>query len=62
MEVLIAMVAFMLFFLAMGVGVMFNRGPIKGSCGGIGGASCQCSCEESPMQKRTNLAYDASGK
>lgn len=63
MEMLIALVAFMLFFLAMGIGVMFNRGPIKGSCGGIGGASCQCSCpDKEQKQASRNLAYDASQK
>ena len=39
--VLLSMVGFALVMLAMGIGVMLGRRPLRGSCGGIGG---QCAC------------------
>lgn len=42
-------------FIAMMVGVLMGREPIKGSCGGIGGAQCPCgrapgNCGKPPQQ------------
>jgi hypothetical protein len=51
--VLLSMVGFALVLLALGIGVMFGRRPLRGSCGGIGG-QCACGatsadeCNESP--------------
>jgi len=39
--VLFSMVGFALVLLALGIGVLFGRRPLRGSCGGIGG---QCDC------------------
>jgi len=43
MQVIILTVGLMgLIIVAMSVGVMFGREPLKGSCGGSGGAECIC--------------------
>jgi len=39
--VLLSMVGFALVLLALGIGVLFGRRPLRGSCGGVGG---QCAC------------------
>jgi hypothetical protein len=39
--VLLSIVGFALVLLAMGIGVLFGRRPLRGSCGGVGG---QCDC------------------
>lgn len=44
-------------FIAMMVGVLMGRAPIKGSCGGIGGQS-ECPCGRTP---KTCGASKASG-
>ncbi len=36
-------------FVAMMVGVLMGRAPIKGSCGGIGGQA-ECPCGRSPAR------------
>lgn len=41
--VLITVVAFGFMMLAMAVGVMVGRKPLKGSCGGVGD---DCACEK----------------
>lgn len=48
----------------MGVGIMFGRGPLKGSCGGMGSAGIEgncdicgndpAKCEESPAEMNGN--------
>ena len=40
---LISLVVFALALLAMSVGVMFGREPIRGSCGGVMGRCALCS-------------------
>jgi hypothetical protein len=45
-------------FAAMMVGVLMGRGPIKGSCGGIGSQG-DCPCGRTPGSCRTETA-DAS--
>jgi hypothetical protein len=37
-----------LIILCMSIGVMFGRDPLKGSCGGVGGADCLCEKEGIP--------------
>lgn len=41
--IFITIVAFALMMLAMAIGVMVGRKPLKGSCGGVGG---DCACEK----------------
>ncbi|MEE4296691.1 MAG: hypothetical protein V2J20_08760 [Wenzhouxiangella sp.] len=49
-------------FIAMMVGVLMGREPIKGSCGGIGaGGQCPCgrtpgSCDQSPEGDRERIS------
>jgi hypothetical protein len=43
---LISFVVIAIVFLIMSMGVLFGRHPIKGSCGGHGGAECVCSKAE----------------
>ena len=74
MEILFALVAFLLFFVFMAVGVMFKRPALKGSCGGIAtlmntGKCTLCGgdpnrCEEIKQTEAgaSDLAYDASKK
>lgn len=38
---LLSFVVFAAVFVAMGVGVMAGRKPIKGSCGGLNGRGCE---------------------
>ena len=40
--VLLSMVGFALALMALGIGVLFGRRPLRGSCGGIGG---RCACD-----------------
>lgn len=39
--VLLSIVGFALVLLALGIGVLFGRRPLRGSCGGVGG---HCAC------------------
>ena len=39
--VLLSMVGFAVVLLALGIGVVFGRRPLRGSCGSVGG---QCDC------------------
>lgn len=71
MEIILALLMFLLCVLAMSVGVLFKREPLKGSCGGIaammGGGKCSlCGgdpnrCEEIKQAPEgdSDLAYDA---
>ena len=45
MEFLLATVIFGLVILAMAVGVLMGREPIKGSCGGMGALGVDTACE-----------------
>ena len=47
MEIMVTFVMFTMIMLVMAVGVMFNRPPLKGSCGGVGG-NCPCADEGTP--------------
>ena len=46
---LITFIVFGIVILAMAVGVIFGRGSIKGSCGGLG--SCECLDEKTCEKK-----------
>ncbi|MFW5815878.1 MAG: (Na+)-NQR maturation NqrM [Wenzhouxiangella sp.] len=46
-------------FVAMMVGVLMGRAPIKGSCGGLGGTG-ECPCGRTPGSCSTDAADDAS--
>lgn len=46
MEIFLVTALFLLvIFAAMAIGVIFGRGPIKGSCGGIAALTGERSCE-----------------
>ena len=47
MEIMVTFVMFTAIMLVMAVGVMFNRPPLKGSCGGVGG-NCPCADAGTP--------------
>ena len=52
---LVVFVVFGVFILAMAVGVLFGRKPIKGSCGGLGaitGEDCQFCEKAGKCQKK----------
>ena len=58
METVLLGVAFMgLIMLAMAVGVIFRREPLRGSCGGVIGVDCFCykedlaTCDVIPVMK-----------
>ena len=71
-ELMFAFVIMTLIILAMSVGVIVTRKPIKGSCGGIaalgmdtscdicGGDTSKCDEENSQQTQGTNLAYEVS--
>lgn len=51
--ILVAMAAFLLFSLALGLSVFFGRKPIKGSCGGLSAEACAfCSPTEKEECKK----------
>lgn len=73
MEIILAIAAFLIFFVSMAVGLLLKGQPLKGSCGGVatlmGNDECQIcggnpnKCEEAQQSKsavQTELAYDAS--
>ena len=73
MEIILAFVVFILFFLGMAIGYLVKGKPLKGSCGGVatlmGNESCEIcggnplKCEESRQDRQTtDLAYDAGKK
>ena len=71
-ELMFAFVIMTLIILAMSVGVIVTRRPIKGSCGGIaalgmdtscdicGGDTSKCDEENSLQTEDKNLAYEVS--
>lgn len=72
MEFILALLAFMLLFFGMAVGVIFRGKPLKGSCGGIaalmgtgkcdlcGGDPNRCDeVAETTGRQNNDLAYDA---
>ena len=72
MEIVLAFVIFMVIVIAMSIGVLLGRNPIKGSCGGVGAAMgekdyvcdiCGGDPDKCESQGQTadnsDLAYDA---
>ena len=47
MEIIVTMMVFGSMMFIMALGVMFNRPPLKGSCGGVGG-NCPCADSGTP--------------
>ena len=45
MTFVLAFLVFMAIMVAMAVGVIFGRAPIKGSCGGLGAVGIEQECE-----------------
>lgn len=75
MEIVLAMIAFLVFFACMMVGLLLKGQPLKGSCGGVatlmGNDECEIcggdpnACEKETAAQNTkanDLAYDASAK
>ena len=67
MTFVLALWVFMAIMAAMAVGVIFGRGPIKGSCGGLGAVGIDQDCEicggdpqrcESNMEQAPVRQYD----
>jgi hypothetical protein len=55
METIFVTIAFMaVLMMMMAVGVLFNRPPLKGSCGGVGG-NCPCAESGTPGACKTEL-------
>jgi hypothetical protein len=50
--VLLAIGMMALLMTIMAVGVMMGRPELKGSCGGVGGADCQCSSPGESCERR----------
>ncbi len=74
---ILTLVVLLLFVIAMSVGVIMGRKPLKGSCGGVGAAlgeedyTCDLcggdpnKCDEEQMKRLpppSSLSYDASKK
>jgi hypothetical protein len=58
---LASLIAFLAVAMAMGVGVLFGRRSLRGSCGGVG--SGQCACGATPGEEcrdPTQAAYTGS--
>lgn len=58
---ILAFVFFLLMVLAMGVGYIFQRKSISGSCGGLGalGVEKACDCPEPCDRKKARLEKEA---
>ena len=60
---LISFVVLLIALLGMGIGVLFGRSPIKGSCGGLNklvGLGLQCDVCIEPCDEHKNLASSPS--
>lgn len=74
MEIILAIVVFLVFFLCMALGLIFKGQPLKGSCGGVatlmgnenceicGGDPNKCETEQKEQAVSPDLAYDATKK
>lgn len=59
MTTLIATVAaFALVMLALGLGVLFGRRPLQGSCGGVGRCSCGATSEADCRATLTGMSAE----
>lgn len=56
--VLLAIAMMALLMTIMAVGVMMGRPELKGSCGGVGGAECQCSSPSESCERRLAAESD----
>jgi hypothetical protein len=65
-EWLIALLVFVLAFVGMALGVLWGRGSIQGSCGGLSkvpgvesdcSGACQAACKKKAVDKVLNNSY-----
>lgn len=54
---ILSLVVILALFVAMMVGVLMGRAPIKGSCGGVG-AQAECPCGRTPATCGENRSRD----